>query len=213
MAGTQQRKYPDRDKFPAVQSSEISEEHEILGENGHRKENGTDIQRQRKAAGDPAQPFQERQARFNVSFELFQPLVDQIITDMRGRRAAAVPDRGILRQLNGPARHLGFRVRTVLRNIFHNMTIMIPGDKIHFAVSIARVPVQNLFDKTHLSDKLAPIHVAQAAEAFNAVAHGDLVRRLLLHIRADQLLYRKTGPGQPLFNPGERQCQNRSPAL
>ena len=64
---------------------------------------------------------------------------------------------------------------------------------------------QSLFDNTHRLDKLTPVHRCQESETADAVAYGNLIGGLLLVLRLHQLVNRKAGVGELLFDPGKRQ--------
>jgi hypothetical protein len=51
-----------------------------------------------------------------------------------------------------------------------------------------RILTQQRLDDADVLDELAPVDRAQETQAADAVADGDLVRRLLLILRLDQLL-------------------------
>ncbi|MGO9371952.1 MAG: hypothetical protein ACLQBD_07600 [Syntrophobacteraceae bacterium] len=121
---------------------------------------------------------------------------------------AAFPRGALMRQLDRLTRHLALGVQTTLSSLFHDVAVAIAGSKIHLAVDVAGVLTQGLLDNAHRLDELAPVHRAQEPEAADAVAHRDLVRSLLLVLRAHQLLDGQAGLGQLLFNPGEGQCQS-----
>ena len=58
-------------------------------------------------------------------------------------------------------------------------------------------------------DELAPVDRAQEAQAADAVADRNLVRRLLLVLELDQLFDRQMRFREPLFDPGQCQGQGR----
>jgi hypothetical protein len=62
-------------------------------------------------------------------------------------------------------------------------------------------------------DELPPVHRSQKSEAADAVADADLVCRLLLVFRLNQLFDRQTRLGEPLLDPGKRQCQRGALSL
>ena len=70
-----------------------------------------------------------------------------------------------------------------------------------------RILAQLLVDHTHRLDEFAPVHRPQEAQAADAVAHRHLVFGLLPDLRLHQVFDGPTGFGEPLFDPGERQCQ------
>ena len=126
---------------------------------------------------------------------------------------AAFPGRALVRQLDRFARHLAFGQPAALRYLLHDVTVAVTGGKIHLAVDAAGILTQGLLDNAHRLDELAPVHRPQKAEAADAVADGDLVGGLLLVLRLHQLLDRQAGLGEPLLNPGERQCQSGALSL
>src|SRR5208283_1368533 len=88
-----------------------------------------------------------------------------------------------------------------------HVTVTVTSMKIHFAVCSAWVFTQSLFNNAHRLDELAPVHRSQEAEAADAVAHRNLISRLLLVLRLHHLLNRHTEHGEVLLDPGERHCQ------
>ena len=126
---------------------------------------------------------------------------------MAGTRVAAWAGRVPLRKLNRCARHRTLGQATVLRRLLDDVAIAITRGKIHPAVNAADVLTQDLLDRAHGLDKLAPVHRAEQAETRDAVADGNLVGGLALVLRLDQLLDRRAGFRKALLNPGERQGQ------
>ncbi len=70
---------------------------------------------------------------------------------------------------------------------------MITGCEIHTIIDSCRILPQGLFNYAHFVDKFLPIHGAQEAEAPDAVANGNLISRLLLILRLNQLANGQVG--------------------
>ena len=213
MTGAQKREQSDQPEWPALQSAGRRLRREAPGENSRYQQDGAAIQQQREPAADLAQHLSGREAHPRDSLEQCQSLVEQVEPDVRRPVVAAFLSRSLMRQLDRFMRHLALRVGAVLRRPLHGVAAVITGGKVHLVVDVGRVLTQGLLDGAHRFDELAPVHRAQGTEAADAVAHRDLVGRLLLVLRAHQLLDGQASLGQSLFNPGERHGQSGALAL
>ena len=81
------------------------------------------------------------------------------------------------------------------------MPIAVARRKIHRGIYPSRVTPQRLLDDAQALNKIPPINRAQQPQARDAVAHGDLVRRLRLCFEVYPLFYTLSLLRQALFNP------------
>ena len=156
---------------------------------------------------------------FRRLFKLRQPLVDQVVADMRHAHGAA---RGsgaarfggaVVRQLDRFARDVAFRELAFLRDLFNGVPVSIARGEIHRAVDAGRIFAQLEFDRAHGFDERAPVDRAEKTQAADAVADRDLAGGLALRFDLDQLLDGGAVLGQSLLDPRQRQGQRRALAL
>src|SRR5947209_6217964 len=81
------------------------------------------------------------------------------------------------------------------------VAIAIAGVKVHPGVDAGRLGAQRLLDAAQRLDELWPVHRPEQAEAADAVAHRDLVGRLLARFELHQLLDRLPALGESLLDP------------
>src|ERR1700694_1584683 len=93
------------------------------------------------------------------------------------------------------------------------MAITASSRKLHRAINALRILAQYLLDNADVLDELAPVDRAQETEASNAVADGNLVRRLLLVLRLHQLFDRQMRFREPLLDPCQCDGQGRTLSL
>jgi len=83
--------------------------------------------------------------------------------------------------------NLDFGQLAALRYLLNYVTVTVTCREVHFAVHTSGVFTQGLFDYAHRLDELPPVYRAEETEAADAVAHRDLISRLLLGLRLHQL--------------------------
>ena len=131
-------------------------------------------------------------------------VVDEIEADVGGAVVRSLCSGPCLREQDRLASDVTFRQGATLCEFLHGMAIPVTSGKIHLPVHAGRIFMERLLHQALRFDKLAPVHRRQEPETADAVAHGDLIDRLLLRFRLHQLLNREAGLGQALFDPGER---------
>ncbi len=111
---------------------------------------------------------------------------------------------GGCRELPAAAGHLTFGSAAALGDFLHDVTVSVPGRKIHLAVDTVRIFTQDLLDHAHRLDELAPVYCPEKPEAADAVADGSLIGGLLPVLRLHRLFNRQTGLRETLLDLGER---------
>ncbi|MNV28128.1 hypothetical protein D3C71_1193080 [compost metagenome] len=93
------------------------------------------------------------------------------------------------------------------------MAIVVASGKVHAGVDARGVFAQGPVHDADGLHEVIPVCRRQGAQAADAVADGNLIRRLLLVFGDDHLLNGQIGLGKPLFEPCQRQGQRRAVAL
>ena len=88
--------------------------------------------------------------------------------------------------------NLDFGQLAALRYLLNYVTVTVTCREVHFAVHTSGVFTQGLFDYAHRLDELPPVYRAEETEAADAVAHRDLISRLLLGLRLHQIVDRQS---------------------
>ena len=106
-----------------------------------------------------------------------------------------------------------FLQRAPLGDLLDGVAVAIARRKIHGGINLRRVRPQRLLDQAVGLDEFTPIVRAQKAQTGDAVAHGDLVRRLRLTFGLDQSFGRLSVFGQTVLEPAVREREVRALAL
>ena len=78
-------------------------------------------------------------AYFGCVLQRIQPLVYQVITDVRGAIPGAMTNRAFTRQVNGALRDIVFVMRTFFGEFFNHMAVTVARGKIHRCITAVRI--------------------------------------------------------------------------
>jgi hypothetical protein len=116
-------------------------------------------------------------------------MIDEKVSDMMHPSVGLNSDFR-LSQLDSSLSHFVLVTRGATSDRFDSVAISISRGKIHLGIDSGRITVQCLFDETLISDKLSPIIDGQKTQTGNAIANRNLIGRLSLTFRLNQLLSR-----------------------
>ena len=116
-------------------------------------------------------------------------------------------------ETDGTACDRSFRQVSMFCNPLDNVTVSIACRKVHFAVRFTGIFAQDHFNSAPRFDEVPPVCRSKKSEAADAIAHGNLIGRLLLVFRLNQLFDRQARLCQSLLNPCQWQCQGGTLSL
>ena len=210
LTGAEEENQGEKNQFPALHVQRLGQPHKTARREQRGARNATRIIRQRKAmdaafnrrSPGPAHLHRPRQRR--------PAFPDQKKSHMRGPTVAGRRPGPVGGQPDRVPRDLAFRPVAVPGEKFDRVAIAVARRKIHLAIDAGRVGAQGLLDQAQRLHERLPVHGAQQAQAGNAVAHGDLVGRLILAFQLDPLFDRQPLFGEPLLQPAAREMQRRA---
>ena len=108
------------------------------------------------------------------------------------------------------ARHLRFAEIAATRDRLDHVPVAVAAGECHPRIGAGRILAQDLFDRAHRLDELAPVHCREITHAADAVADRHLIRRLALVLDMHHAFDRLLGLAQPLLDPAQWQRQRRA---
>ncbi len=128
---------------------------------------------------------------------------------MRAPIVAAFCATSFLREGDGSFRHRCFADPAAAREHLHRVPVTIARREIHLRINPRRLSPERLLDPAQPFDEILPIDRAERAQTGDAVAHRDLVGRLVLAFLVDQLFDRKALLHELLLQPAAREMEHR----
>ena len=168
---------------------------------------GGQIDEQRNAARGSPQGAQHGQSHLRCTLELVSTQVDQEVANMGRPIIESEPPCALDREVDRTTRHRRLGHRTDPGYLLDHLPIAIAALLIQRRVSLCRILLQRVLDRTERLDELVPVQGAQQTQCTDAVADRDLIGGLLLITRLHQLLDAASGAGELLLQPVQRQRQ------
>ena len=155
------------------------------------------------------------QGGFDLSsfFQGREPIVHEIIPHVGSGIFRPIPGSSLPGKVNGLPGYLRLSEGAVFCGPLNPVAVIVPGGEIHAAVDPGGVLRKGMLHGAHSLHEVPPVEGAEEAEAADAVGHGDLVYRLFLVLRADELLYGQPRFGEAMGDPVEGEAEGRPLSL
>ena len=171
---------------------------------GGEQADGAEVGGARRTIREPAQPFRHRRAIADRLLERRLASVDEVEAHVRLEcRGTAAHGRGTGGVDRGGCDFL-FRHPAAPGEPLYRVAIVIARAERHRRVHTGRIAAQDGFGETRLLDEIAPVDVADRAEAGDAVGHHELAEREALGGALHGLLHAHHVLADPLLQPEQR---------
>ncbi len=185
MAGTHKQQHGRRPTQAVVPSDASNDANRHCG--GDDK-NRAEIQRERCFPCDLPETRRQRTSHPRRTLQLRQSLVDQKKSDVSAAAVGSVKIPIAARKLYGLAGNFVFRKQTPLCNGFDDVPVLVARAEIHAAIHASGIVAHRLFHDAQRLDERPPVNRIKVAQAFDAIADGDLIDGLLLTLGLHHLL-------------------------